>query len=197
MFQKLIDTLFSHPAIFTGVRAFLDDGYAAIKKAIARELDVGKGVLDIGCGTGQFCGLFPREVYVGVDASSAYLAYARKRHPGYRFAVGDAAHLRIQKKFSQALIVGVLHHLPDAQVQKILEAASRALLKDGRLLIFEDIHRERFNPVGKLVKKFDVGKHIRTHREYGNLYQQYFEVVTNYILSCGIADYSVYVLEKK
>lgn len=197
MFQRLIDAVFSRPALFTSVRAFLDDGYAAVEKAIARELDMAKGVLDIGCGTGQFCMLFPREYYLGVDASAEYVRYARRKHPGYQFLVGDAAHLRVQKKFPQGLIVGVLHHLPDEKAERVLESASRALLKEGKLLIFEDIYLERFNPVGKLVKKFDVGKHIRTHRGYGKMYQEYFEVVTNYILSCGIADYSVYVLEKK
>lgn len=191
-----INAAFSQPAVFTWVRAFLDDGYSAIKKAVVRELDVREGVLDLGCGTGQFCALFPRESYWGVDASSQYIAYARKKHPGYRFMVEDAAHLRMQKKVHQALIVGVLHHLPDEKVKKILESAFRALLTGGRLLIFEDIHLERFNPIGKLVKKFDVGKHIRTHQSYGGLYRQYFDVVKEYTLSCGIADYSVYALEK-
>lgn len=197
MFQKFIDSVFSHPAIFTCVRVVLDDGYHAVQKAIFRELDVGKSVLDLGCGTGQFCALFPREGYFGVDAFPQYIAYARKKHPGYRFVVGDAAHLHMQKKVPQVLIVGVLHHLPDENVRKILEIASHVLLRDGKLLIFEDIYRERFNPVGKLVKKFDVGKHIRTHQAYGELYRHSFAVLKDYRLSCGIADYSVYVLEKK
>jgi len=197
MFQRLIDDVFAHPVIFSFVRAFLDDGYAAIKKKIMEEMHAGEGVLDLGCGTGQFCGLFPRESYVGIDASVRYLAYARKKHPGYRFVVGDAAQLRVRNKVWQVLIVGVLHHLPDEKAMKILEAASRALLKGGRLLVFEDVDLERFNPVGKLVKKFDVGKHIRRHQEYGGLYRAHFDVVKDFTLSCGIADYSVYVLEKK
>ena len=197
MLQHWINTVFSRPAIFTWVRAFLDDGYSVIKKVIVRELEMEKSVLDLGCGTGQFCGLFSREQYLGIDASSRYLSYAGKKHPSYRFVVGDAAHLHLQKKVHQVLILGVLHHLPDEKVKKVLAAASGSLLREGRLLIFEDIHRERFNPVGGLVKKFDVGKYIRTHQKYGELYRNSFEVVKDFTLSCGIADYSVYILEKK
>lgn len=48
-------------------------------------------VLDLGCGTGLLLDLIdlPPERYIGVDISPGMLKFARAKHPGYRFELGD------------------------------------------------------------------------------------------------------------
>ncbi len=48
-------------------------------------------IVDLGCGTGLLLDLvsLPPERYIGVDISPGMLKYARAKHPGYRFELGD------------------------------------------------------------------------------------------------------------
>src|SRR5262245_14627898 len=52
-------------------------------------------VLDLGCGIGDYAGLFGRARYHGIDIDPRYVATARRSFPGdnLTFAVGDATSL--------------------------------------------------------------------------------------------------------
>lgn len=56
-------------------------------------LNASGGVLDVGCGTGAALGYLPmldKNCYEGLDISPGMIRVARKRHPGFRFTIGDA-----------------------------------------------------------------------------------------------------------
>lgn len=193
--QQYINRMFSNPTIFTFVRRLLEHNFTGEKKVIKQELSLDGKTLDIGCGTGEFCTLFAKETYLGIDLSEQYIAYARKRYP-YTFAVGDATQLQIKGLWDNILICGVFHHLSDAEITTILHKTEKLLTPQGRILVIEDIPTQSFfNIIGELVHYFDVGKHIRTHEQYGRLYNPIFQIVKNYTMRSGVCDYSVYVLE--
>lgn len=196
MLQRLINKIFSNPTIFIVVRRILENNFKGEKKAIKEELNVDGKTLDIACGTGEFCVYFDKNNYLGVDLSKKYIDYARKKY-GYNFQVADATKMKINSEFDNILICGLFHHLNDSNVLKILDSARRMIKKDGRVLVIEDIPtRSRLNLLGKLVQTFDVGKFIRKHEKYGELYKDKFNIVKDYKMRTGVNDYSVYVLRR-
>ena len=105
--------------------------------------------------------------------------------------------MNIKSEFDNILICGLFHHLNDNDVLKILESSYKMSKNNGSLLVMEDIPtRSKFNFLGKIVQKFDVGKFIRKHEEYGRLYSSRFNIVKDYKMRTGVNDYSVYVLQK-
>lgn len=196
MFQRLINKIFSAPRIFITVRRILENNFKGEKEIIRKELKTQGKTLDIACGTGEFCTLFSKEGYLGIDLSEKYITYAKQHYP-YNFQVQDATKMNIHSEFDNILICGVFHHLSDQDVLTILESAKKMLKSDGTLLVMEDIPtRSNLNFIGKLVQHFDVGKFIRKQEEYGKLYQQKFTISKNYMMRSGVNDYSVFVLKK-
>jgi len=82
--------------------------YLVVKDMLGR-LGRSAAVLDVGCGTGDYCTLFDPAVtkYVGIDISPAMVKRCRELYPGYDFRVGDGDHLDI----------------PDTSVDLVLDVA--------------------------------------------------------------------------
>src|SRR3989344_7997505 len=157
MLQELIDKTFANPGIFVVIRRILDNNFKKVKNCIGKELNLCGSTLDIACGTGDFCILFDKSKYLGVDISERYINYAKRKYNDYRFEVMDATKIKLKPGFDNILICGVLHHLDKESMLKILDSAKKVLKKDGRVLILEDIpSNKRFNPIGKIIKKFDT-----------------------------------------
>ena len=196
MLQRLINKIFSNPSIFIIIRRILENNFKGEKNVIKKELNLDGETLDVGCGTGEFCTLFRKEKYLGIDLSEKYIEYARKKY-GYNFKVIDAAKMGIEEKFENILVCGIFHHLDDASVAKVLESAKKMLKDEGILLVIEDTPtRAKWNLIGKIVQHFDVGKFIRKHEVYGELYKKEFKISKLYTMMSGVNDYSVYVLQK-
>ncbi len=105
-------------------------------------------VLDVGCGHGRFAAFcattFPFPVdYTGIDGSSALLALAQGRTAGVararwrRCTLGrDGGELPFQETFDLVVLLGVLHHLPGAEVRRQVLRAAAAHLAPGGVLAF-------------------------------------------------------------
>ena len=196
MLQKVINKVFSNPTIFIQVRRVLENNFKGEKEVIQRELNLEGTTLDIACGTGEFCQFFKKEKYLGVDLSEKYIEYAKKKY-GYNFQVMDATKMKVEEKFDNILVCGVFHHLNDEAVLTILHSAKSLIRDDGRILVMEDMPTvSKMNVIGKVVQHFDVGKFIRKHEAYGELYKKELKVVKEHRMRSGVNDYSVYVLEK-
>src|SRR3989344_2643674 len=110
---------------------------------------------------------------------------------------GEFCTLFRKEKFENILVCGIFHHLDDASVAKVLESAKKMLKDEGILLVIEDTPtRAKWNLIGKIVQHFDVGKFIRKHEVYGELYKKEFKISKLYTMMSGVNDYSVYVLQK-
>jgi SAM-dependent methyltransferase len=170
--------------------------YLFVKKIIRREIpDVEKiCVLDFGCGTGVLTDMFIKSSYLGFDLDRDAVFFAKENHPGFKFMVGDATTFKIDKKFDLVLVVGVLHHLDDLQVNRALKGIKNLLKRKGKLLAIEAVYPiKSFNIIGTLLRKFDKGSYVRTLRGYSKLLSERLKVVKKYEQKGGLLDYAVFV----
>lgn len=207
--HRVVSNLSSNPRVWNLFRRVLELNFHKERSIIRRELfrqarcirQQGRRprVLDLGCGTGELASIFLQAGYryVGIDIEPVRVAYAKAQHPRGLFQVMDASELGYADScFDQILVTGVLHHLPDATVGRIVEEMRRTLKPGGRALVMEDIEvNGSLNLLGRLVHLADAGEHIRRCAEYAPLLQVEFAIRTTYPIRSGVCDYQVFVLE--
>lgn len=198
MIKKIIDALAGNPRIFIWLRRILENNFKEQKKAVknyffGREKNK---VIDIGCGTGEFSVFFDPKNYTGVDIEPAYIKYARKNYQG-EFLIADATKLPFaEQSFDTAVILGVLHHLPDDKCVKIFDEIKRVLKSGAGALVLEDVVGGEDNKITKILHNLDKGDFIRSAKEYFNLLKPHFKIVKNYRIKSGLCPYQVFILEK-
>ena len=207
--RRVVNHLSSRPTFWNLFRRILEFNFHEEKRVIGRELlphareaqREGRRprVLDLGCGTGELAPIFLQSgySYTGIDIAPERIAYARKTYPQGRFHVMDAGALRYPDGyFDQILVTGVLHHLSDDEVRRIVAEMGRVLRPGGRALVMEDIAlRGSMNLLGALVHLADEGAYIRRPHEYTPLYQPHLSLEATYPVRCGVCDYQAFVLE--
>ena len=93
-------------------------------------------------------------------------------------------------------MTGVLHHLEDDVVERILREMRRVLRPGGRALVMEDTAVGfKLNLLGALVHLADEGSFIRRDDQYAALFQRHFQIRAHYRIRSGVCDYEVFVLE--
>ena len=125
----------------------------------------GDRIVDIGCGTGELVRFLPGTEYVGFDASADYVQAARAQHGRLgRFVearVGGAS-LVSEPPFDLAIAFGVLHHLDDAEADRLF-AEARSLLKPaGRLVTYDGCWLAGQSRWARWFISKDRGRAIRT-----------------------------------
>jgi SAM-dependent methyltransferase len=97
-------------------------------------------VVEIGCGDGRVILEASRRLpacrLVGVDYSLRAVAMARALHPGGEYRAGDITEAGFwRERFSTALAVEVLEHIPPLQLPLFVKSIATALEPDGHLLV--------------------------------------------------------------
>lgn len=157
-----------------------------------------KSVLDLGCGTGSLAPLFSKKYYVGVDIDEKAIKYAKSKYHGYHFVVGDATRLDIKKKFPLIVIVGVLHHINDRDVDKTSQIIVQHLTSGGRVVIIEAIYPiHTWNVLGRFLRLIDRGMYIRDMVSYKSILEKHLEVDVAEESFGGIIDYAIFVANHK
>lgn len=201
MLQQFLDLVSESPEVWNILRRVVEDGFRGEKDVIVRELapwsDVGRReFLDFGCGTGEFAPCFPAAHYTGIDLSRQYLAYATRTHGGRFVALSGEALPFAPMSFDAALILGVLHHLPDDVARQAVAELHRVLKPGATVLVMEDIPPpDIWNIGGHAMHWLDRGGFIRSDAEYRSLFGG-FVVARHYSMRSGICDYGVYVLRR-
>jgi len=97
-------------------------------------------VLDLGCGRGQLALLLLELGHAtsvhGIDSDARKIDVARAAGPEAKFEVGDLARRELPLA-DTILLIDVLHYLPGAEQDELLQAAAVALSPGGRLLVRE------------------------------------------------------------
>jgi SAM-dependent methyltransferase len=99
--------------------------------------------------------------------------------------------------FDKILTLGFLHHLDDSSVSSVLKEVKRILKPNGTLLLIEDAPIiSKFNIIGKVILRNDIGSNIRTGPEYKAVLEKCFIVNNYYEVKSGFYIYSVFVLSQ-
>ena len=135
-------------------------------------------VLDIGCGPAEILSYMPGVDYYGFDISSEYiekakLTYGAKAHFFDRnVSIED---LKTLPSFDLVIMVGVLHHLDDDVAKAVIQIASKALKKGGRLLTKDPCFEQGQNPIARFLISQDRGQNVRNKLEYSSLVEGHFD----------------------
>ena len=124
-------------------------------------------VLDYGCGTGTYAGIFSPRNYVGIDANQPMLDRASQQHKEHTFIQAtDLTGIHdVISKVSHVLMVGVVHHLPDEACLSILSSLPSA--RPLKILTIDTL--KCTSGPGKLIQLFERGEHLRTEEDHKKL----------------------------
>lgn len=192
----MIETLrqiLTSPRVSIVLRRLVENNFKRQREIIKKyfSLQPDDQILDLGCGTGEFSLLFPEAKYTGIDIDPKNIEYARARYQK-KFLMADARQLPFtDSQFTKVLIVGVLHHLSDADTQQILREVRRVLKRDGKFLIMEDTRSSRM--LVKLMQAVDQGCYIRSFSEWKNLIGANFSIRDAGTFDNGACFYSYFI----
>jgi SAM-dependent methyltransferase len=125
-------------------RAMTNAAFAALRRS-GRDHLRGADVLDIGCGTGVWTGLWARlgaERVVGLDLSVAAVERLRNLQPEGEFGQGDIADAEpgVAGRFDLISAMSVLLHITDdSRFERALANIEKLLAPDGVLLIMDPV----------------------------------------------------------
>lgn len=140
----------------------------------------GMRILDIGCGPGQMLRLMPETDYVGYDLDPGYIEAAR-RYFGDRaeFHCADATEVDLNGGGFDAVIAhGLLHHLDDEGVDRLMGVAGAAIHPEGRVLTSDPTHLDQSSRFARWLIRHDRGREIRTPEGYAELGKRRFAEVS-------------------
>ncbi|MEN9648864.1 MAG: hypothetical protein RLZ17_905, partial [Actinomycetota bacterium] len=80
------------------------------------------------------------------------------------------------KTFDRIIILGVMHHLDDAQLSKLMTSLKDRLNHDGVLITFDGAYEDNQNLIAKFLAKNDRGKFVRTKEQYIKIIEMSFKV---------------------
>jgi len=133
----------------------------------------GKRVLDVGCGTGHYCGRFAAAGLeaLGIDLDPAMIAAARARYPAASFDRLDMRAIgTLSGRFDLVFCIGnTLAHLPQDELPGFLGAVRGLLAARGRWLL-QVVHWDRILAEG--AAELPVLRHgdgVAFHRRYLDL----------------------------
>jgi SAM-dependent methyltransferase len=142
-------------------------------------------VVDAGCGTGSALEFLPPVNYVGFDPNSGYIHAAQSRYGSRgQFLCGDADSPEVRELAQNAdtfLSFGVLHHLTDSQIRKILNLARACLRPSGRFIFYEPCFSASDDVLGRIFMRLDRGGNIKTDQAWQALLSEYFATLEEHI----------------
>jgi len=134
-------------------------------------------VLDVGCGVASILQYLGDVEYVGVDHNPNYIAKAQETF-GDRgaFHVADVSEVSAiaQKQFDRVLLLGVLHHLTDAQCNELLGECMQLLAPNGALITFDCALTGDQHWIARRLAKADRGRYARSPDHYERLISPHF-----------------------
>jgi SAM-dependent methyltransferase len=141
-------------------------------------------ILDIGCGTATVLRHLNGCDYVGVDHNPEYIAKARARYGDegsfHCTDINDAT-FKTFGKFDNVLLLGVLHHLSDHEVNTLTQVIPDVLNPDGVVVTMDPAIVSGQHPIARLLAKLDRGRYARSPKRYRELLESHFEIETEIV----------------
>lgn len=173
-----VRAILSHPTVYSafqsvmGAHKFRQNFVADYIKPFP-----GMQILDIGCGPADILAYLPDVDYWGFDISPEYIAMAQRKHGDrgrFQCKFFDIADLRKLPKFDVVLLSGVLHHIDDQEVLKLVELVTNGLKRGGRLLTTDPCLTPEQNPLARYLISKDRGQNVRDEAGYRSLVKDAF-----------------------
>ena len=168
-----------------------------VKKIIAKN---NLKILDIGCGPAEILESLPKVEYYGYDISQKYINHAKKKYKDRgsffckKFSNAD---LKKLPKFDYVLLLGILHHLSDREIQKLMKMIKKVLVKKGQLITIDPVFTKNQNPIAKFFINVDRGNNVRNKRNYTNLIKKSFKKIKAQIHQQKFIPYTWFVSSSK
>ncbi|GAB3153088.1 hypothetical protein GCM10027290_45350 [Micromonospora sonneratiae] len=141
----------------------------------------GDTVIDVGCGPAYYFGRLPRVRYHGFDTAPRYIEYARQRwgsdRAEFHCAVFGEEHLARIPPANAVLLLGLLHHLSDADSRNLLRVAARALAPGGRVIAVDTCYEPRQGRISRWMSDNDRGEYVRKPAGFVALAREFFDDV--------------------
>ena len=139
-------------------------------------------VLDIGCGPAQILDSLPRINYYGFDINPLYINSAKKKYENKgkffckKFTIKDTKNL---PKFDYVLLLGILHHLNDKEVNILMKNIKKVLKKRGSIITLDNIFIKNQNLVAKILITMDKGDNVRSKNGYLSVLKTHFKKINS------------------
>lgn len=187
----MIPLLLSQPFIFNKLRRIIAGDQKNTKNFVKKNLlkyHV-KSVLDVGSGTGDFVNCIPKNsLYLGIDTNPKFIDFSNNNYDNgnVRFLVQDVTEKGFyqNKKFDAVLLISMLHHLSDEDLEEILSIVKKITKK---VIIIADIIPDPPGIMQKIVVQLDVGKFVRPREEKLKTLGKYFRIVEVELISSRLA----------
>jgi len=141
----------------------------------------GDTVVDIGCGPAYYFDRLPQPVtYVGFDTDRVYIDWARGRYGDrgtFYCGVFDAEQAALLPPVDVVLLLGLLHHLSDADAGAVLDLTAGILAPGGRVVSVDTCFEAAQGRVSRWVSDNDRGEFVRPSHEFAALAERRFESV--------------------
>jgi SAM-dependent methyltransferase len=195
-FIRYVHKLGDYPLAYSSLRKMM--GGDRYRQDFLRQA-IGEGyasarILDVGCGPGQMAELLTdAERYVGVDVSWDYVRHARANAAknnleNAEFMQGDitSTDFRELGEFDCVIAMGVLHHLRDSGVERMLERAIPALSDVGKVATADVARVSGAHWSANFMINSDRGSYVRDPQGYMDLMTTYFEEVHGEEMTGGL-----------
>jgi SAM-dependent methyltransferase len=149
------------------------EGYdgSPIFNVLARYLDPGESILEVGCGPGNdIASLKINYAVIGSDNSDEFLKRCRQRHPDVEFLHIDATDLDIDRQFDCVYSNKVLHHFSLDELVLSFKRQSKVIREGGLFAHSFWIGNEEFEKDGMYFRFHD-------RMELIQLIADYFEII--------------------
>jgi ubiquinone/menaquinone biosynthesis C-methylase UbiE len=142
------------------------------------KLDLNGHLVDVGGGTGLLRGVLPASVrHICLDIDPLKLAGYRKRDAADTALLGDATALPLADAAVDAVVCAfIAHHLDDESLRRMVDEAYRVLKPGGRLVFADPLWLPRRLP-GRLLWRYDRGRHPRTYESHTASVARRFPVI--------------------
>ena len=141
----------------------------------------GKYILDLGCGTGDILDCITGEKrYIGIDNNKKYIEQNKERFKGRKTANFYYADLntyaeKCEGKFDMILLIGVIHHISDDEVEKAMISIKNLLNKGGIFISHDPCYTKDMNPIARILCKLDRGQYVRYKEQYIEMMNKFWD----------------------
>ena len=157
-------------------------------------------ILDIGSGTSTILNYLDKPIYYAYDINYSNIEYAKKRFgakgnfKNKKFTKNEIKYL---PKFDYIFLFGVIHHMHNDEVTKLLKILKRTLEYDGQICSIDGVYVKKQNFFAKYLLNKDRGKHVRTKSEYIRIVSKSFKFLKSKITHWKFFPYTYITIKMK